>query len=355
MNTRSIIPEVAVPRATLQKMQDFAALMLGLKKQAAYQQWIAKSVPASAMLGNDDAPILMGFDFHLSPDGPKLIEINNNAGGLFTGINGWLPQPAIDGCLTERLLQMFPEHWQSIAIVDADIEQQFMFPEMLAYAGMLREAGRDVFVCSPEAIVRRNDGLYVENQRLDAIYNRHTDFYLQTPAMAHICDALQHQHIALNPFPRSYALLGDKNRMADWWQADVLEQWFSAESCAIVRNIVPQVQRLQDVDADTAWSQRKRWVFKPPDSHAGKGVVLGKAMSRKRFASLDRCTTLMQEYIPASEITSEHGETFRFDVRLYMHGATSIAWAGRAWRGQLTNFREQGSGWTSIQAVDDRC
>lgn len=27
---------------------------------------------------------MMGFDFHLGPDGPRLIEINTNAGGLAT-------------------------------------------------------------------------------------------------------------------------------------------------------------------------------------------------------------------------------------------------------------------------------
>lgn len=28
--------------------------------------------------------LLLGFDFHISPEGPRLIEINTNAGGLAT-------------------------------------------------------------------------------------------------------------------------------------------------------------------------------------------------------------------------------------------------------------------------------
>ncbi len=353
MNTLSIIPDVMIPRHTLQLMEDFAAQMFTLKKNASYQQWIAQHVPQSAMLGNDEPPILMGFDFHLTNDGPKLIEINNNAGGLFTGDHGWLPQPAIKGALTDRLLEMFPTYWKNIAIVDADIKEQFMFPEMCAYASLLREAGRRAFLCTPENIVQRDDGLYVDDYRLDGIYNRHTDFYLQSSSMTHIRNALEHQQIALNPFPRSYALLGNKNRMAHWWRPNVLEQWLSPQSCAMVRHTVPKVQQMQDIDIQTAWKERRRWVFKPPSSHAGKGVVLGKAMSRKRFATLDRANTLMQEYVPANNISSQDGELFRFDIRLYMHGIKKIAWAGRVWRGQLTNFREQGSGWTVIRSEGD--
>jgi len=60
---------------------------------------------------------------------------------------------------------------------------------------------------------------------------------------------------------------------------------------------------------------------------------------------------VMQQFVPPSEVEID-GATFKLDVRLYMHGARLIALAGRVWRGQLTNFREPGSGWVSL-AVDD--
>ncbi|MDQ6979325.1 MAG: hypothetical protein Q9M09_03995, partial [Mariprofundaceae bacterium] len=347
MNTLAAIPEVSIPRHHFDTMLAFTSLMFQLKKSPAYQQWIAAHVPPSAMLGSDHDAILIGFDFHLTEDGPKLIEINNNAGGLFTGSTGWLAQPSLDGSLLSRLQQMFPDHWKTIAIVDEAIETQFMLPEMQAYAELLRQQGRTVFLASPQAITATDDGLYIDDQRLDGIYNRHTDFYLQQDAMADIRRALEANQVELNPFPRSYALLGDKDRMADWWQAGSLDPFLSEEDCALIHAMVPEVTRLQDVGDDVAWQQRKHWVFKPPSSHAGKGVVIGKNMSRTRFNSLGRDTTLMQRFIPASEISTAEGDSFRFDLRLYMHGAQLIALAGRLWRGQLTNFRQEGSGWTA--------
>jgi len=56
---------------------------------------------------------------------------------------------------------------------------------------------------------------------------------------------------------------------------------------------------------------------------------------------------VVQRYVPPSQI--EHDDvSYKFDVRLYMHGETLIAVAGRLWRGQVTNFREDGSGWVSL-------
>jgi len=55
--------------------------------------------------------------------------------------------------------------------------------------------------------------------------------------------------------------------------------------------------------------------------------------------------------VPASEIEL-NGETFRLDIRLFTHGPELVALAGRAWQGQMTNFRSKGSGWVPIDLVD---
>ena len=70
-------------------------------------------------------------------------------------------------------------------------------------------------------------------------------------------------------------------------------------------------------------------------------------MSRKRFDALETSSTVMQKLVPPSLINIDD-TSYKFDVRLYMHGERLIAMAGRAWRGQITNFREEGSGWTPI-------
>lgn len=295
--------------------------------------------------------LLMGFDFHLTPDGPKLIEINNNAGGLFDIQDGWIPQrehEEMQGDLRQRLLSMFPRSWQHIAIMDEDISTQYMLPEMQAYADLLRSDGRKVSLLNPADIKSDENFLYGDGHKIDAIYNRHTDFYLESKVLSHIRDAFLSNHVVLNPYPRSYALIGDKNRMVDWWRPGFFDDVLGEGELASVQSVVPETHLLSEMNIDTAWSSRKHWVFKPAARHGGKGVLMGKSISRTRFDAMDQTETVAQQLVPPSIITI-NDKSFKFDIRLYMCGQNLVAMAGRAWNGQITNFQEDGSGWTSIQ------
>ncbi|MDQ6995737.1 MAG: hypothetical protein Q9M18_09100 [Mariprofundaceae bacterium] len=350
MNTLAALEEVSISQADFDSMLEFSRCMIALKKNPKYIASIQENLPDTADAMHHEASILMGFDFHLTDGKPQLIEINNNAGGLYIGDAGWMPQDDISiwsDDLKTRILSMFPASWQTIAIMDDDVTHQYMYPEMQAYAALLRQDDRQVFVVSPEDISLCDDGLYVEHQRLDAIYNRHTDFYLNTPELLHIRKALMAHQIKLNPYPRSYALLGHKERMADWWREGVLESCIDDEQVKQIRALVPKISLMREADMDELWQSRKQWVFKPSARHGGKGVVLGKSMSRKRFYAFDPNDTVVQQFVPASVVRHEDVD-YKFDVRLYMHGENLIAMAGRLWRGQVTNFREEGSGWTKI-------
>jgi len=341
---------ISIPHDDFSLMQHFICTMWALKNNSDYLSGLQRTLPQAAGIKSGAPSVLMGYDFHLTADGPKLIEINNNAAGLYIGNERWLPQPELSEwheSLTMRLCKMFPTAWQHIAIMDEQVSRQYMYPEMLAYAALLRNDGRCVYVVSPEDITIHPDGLYVGDVRLDAIYNRHTDFYLESAELAHIREAYANGLIQLNPHPRSYALLGDKGRMVDWWKAGFLDEFLSLEDVRFIRNMVPESRRLLDVDTAALWPERKQWVFKPAARHGGKGVVLGKAMSRKRFAQLVPEETILQRYVPASTVHLEEME-FKLDIRLYTHGPCLLALAGRVWQGQVTNFRTEGSGWVPI-------
>jgi len=342
---------VAIPRNDFKRMLSFARKLYRLKNETKYLQMLDQKIPETAKVTPDTPGMLMGFDFHLTDEGPKLIEINNNAGGLYIDkLKGWLPQPKIEemfGDIGTRLLGMFPPHWKTIAIVDENIQQQFMYPEMKAYARLLESNGRKVFLASPETLVSKEDGLYLASERIDAIYNRHTDFYLDSESMKHIRAAYMAGTVQLNPHPRSYALIGDKARMADWWHEGLLEECLNEADIRLIRSIVPEIHLMHEYDIEQAWAERSNWVFKPSARHGGKGVLLGKSISRKRFDELDRSDTVMQRLVPAS-IVEIDGKPFKFDVRLFTQGENLIALAGRVWQGQVTNFRAEGSGWVSL-------
>jgi hypothetical protein len=344
----------SIMRPDFETMLNFSQSIFRLKDNSAYFSAVAASLPGAAHVPAKWPSVLMGYDFHLTPDGPKLIEINNNAGGLYIGDQRWVPQPDIhelNGGLEQRLIEMFHADWTTIAIMDKHVRDQYMYPEMCAYAGLLRQQGRKVWVCCPEDVELTKKGLYIEGQRLDAVYNRHTDFYLEEQPLKHIRAAYEQGQVAINPHPRSYALVGDKSRMVDWWKPGLLENCIDEQQLAGIRAVTPVSRRLSEIDLQQAWDERKQWVFKPAARHGGKGVVLGRAMSRKRFNSLDINETIVQQLIPASLVEVE-GNEMKLDIRLYMHGESLIALAGRVWRGQVTNFREPGSGWVAL-AVED--
>ncbi|MDQ6979944.1 MAG: hypothetical protein Q9M46_00545 [Ghiorsea sp.] len=341
---------ISISQHDFQTMLSFARAAYQLKSNATYLSLLAEKLPETAKVAPNNPSILMGYDFHLTDKSPKLIEINNNAGGLWEKDDGWIPQGShaeLADDLPTRLLRMFAPKWKHIAIVDEDIQSQYMFPEMKAYASLLKENGRKVSLVSPEDLVQQSDGLYILGTKVDMIYNRDTDFYLESAAMQHIRQTYMAGQVDLNPYPRSYALIGDKNRMVDWWRDGLLESCVNDKILNLIRDVVPETHVLAEYDKDQAWKIRKQWVFKPAARHGGKGVLLGKAMSRKRFDALETSSTVMQKLVPPSLV--QIGDvSYKFDIRLYMHGEDLIAMAGRAWRGQITNFREEGSGWTPI-------
>jgi len=320
-----------------------------------YIHLICDQLPATVLFDPGNDSVLMGYDFHLGSDGPRLIEINNDAGGLFTA-SGWLDQPRIPelaGSMEERLVAMFPDRWRQIAIMDEDIENQFMYPEMLAFSNLLEQRGRQTFLLNPDELKLDQDGCLrlKSGVIIDAIYNRHTDFYLQAPRLAHIQSAYLSGRVRLTPNPRSYGLLGDKRRMVDWWNSGLLESLgLSREEMDVIRNCVPEIHLLSELDRETIWRDRKQWVFKPVARHGGKGVLLGKSMSRNRFSGMDSLETVVQRYIPPSEVIRE-GDRFKMDVRLYTHADQLIALAGRVYQGMLTNFRAPGSGFVPVEVT----
>ncbi|MDX8410556.1 MAG: hypothetical protein R8K46_01605 [Mariprofundaceae bacterium] len=346
---------VSTPRQSFQDMLRLVGALHRLQACELYEESLRHRIPEIAHADPHNDSVLMGYDFHLSPDGPKLIEINNNAAGLYAE-GAWLPQPLIaelPGELTERLDRMFDPAWQQLAIVDEHVSEQFMYPEMLAYADLFQQRGRQAVVVSPEDIDLGEDGdLYVEGRRLDVIYNRHTDFYLEHADLAHIRTAYLAGTVALTPNPRSYGLLGDKRRMVDWWRPGLLESFdLAAEDIALIRRISPEIHLLADMDSEWLWDERKAWVFKPAARHGGKGVLLGKAMSRKRFEALDGVHTVVQRFVPPGRMSID-GVKFKTDIRLYTHADRLVAVAARIYQGQVTNFRTPGSGFVPLAITE---
>ena len=72
---------VFLPAAALEAMQDTVAAIEAVAQIPAFRDAVMAWAPPIAQGDPGPAGALMGYDFHLGDDGPKLIEVNTNAGG----------------------------------------------------------------------------------------------------------------------------------------------------------------------------------------------------------------------------------------------------------------------------------
>lgn len=352
---------VTLHRQDLRSMIKLVRTLYSLSQQAQYFQHIKTDLPEIAWFHPGHDSVLMGYDFHLSDTGPKLIEVNNNAGGLWLAWQAhFLESKGFSGKLADQLLDMFQQEFalwnkhnnrvlKNLVILDEDPQNQFLYPEMQAFANLLQRHGINTFIVDPNELSRLDSGVYYQNQRIDLVYNRHCDFYLETSDLADIREAWLNQQICLSPNPHTYALLADKRRMIDWRQAEhpCLSELTHLQR-QFLQQIIPDIRLLATENRTSLWQQRKQWVFKPVTAYASKGVYLGKKLTTGKFAELDPEHTLVQKYIEPSSLVTQTGQQFKVDFRLFTYQSHILSIAARIYQGQVTNLRSEGGGFACV-------
>jgi len=358
------ISPLRVPLNKCDLLQMLAMLRLSWKLQglSAYQQLVASEVPESARFISANAGVMMGYDFHLTDDGPRLIEINTNAGGAALALRACHDEPRLTSSLARRLNMMFIREWQdfcgeyrplrSLVILDDNPQKQPLFPEMKCFVGWLAAFGIEAHIADPSELVADERGVSFKGKPVDMVYNRHCDFYLEDAAMAGIRKAYLAGALCLSPNPFVYGHLADKRRLVFWGNAEKMtELGLDKAEVQLLQKIVPRSRLLADLDDEQLWSERKTLVLKPVARYGSKGVLLGKGMSRKRFAELDPSQTLVQDLVPPSQITDAEGNSFKVDLRLYAWRDRSLGIAARLYQGQVTNLQTVGGGFAAVRLV----
>jgi hypothetical protein len=355
---------VNLSRRDLRAMLQLARLLNRLSWLTAYRELVFPQLPAQARFDPGHASLMMGYDFHLTEDGPKLIEVNTNAGGAFMA---WQSERQADRVVPPavprfeaRLLRSFQREWQdfssaerplqSIVVLDENPAEQGLFPEMQAYRDWLQEQGFSATIAAPEELQADREGVLVKQQRIDLIYNRHCDFFLETAELAGLREAYLNAQVCLSPNPFAYGLLADKRRMILWRDPAAMTTLGLTESERDrLLKMVPSSQLLTDCEPETCWTERKNLVFKPVDRFGGRGVIPGKSMTRKRFAAMEPSTTLVQELVPPSMVEDDQGREFKVDLRLFVYRNQLLGVVARLYRGQVTNLRTAGGGFASVR------
>ena len=344
-----------------------------LQRLPAYQRLLEEELPPVARFDPGHDSVMMGYDFHITPDGPQLIEVNTNAGGGLLAYRAYYPPPApgafdFSNRYQTELLQSFAQEMLlfsggrvqrplRVAILDNEPEKQYLYEEMKLLCALLWEAwGIEAFVVGPEALYMGANGVFFQTgtearSRVDLIYNRHCDFYLETPALAGLRAAYLAGNVCLTPNPRSYALLSDKRRMILWSDPHALRSLrVNSQDAAIIAACVPTCHLLAHQDPEQVWANRKQWVFKPVTAHGSRGVLLGGNISRNRFSKLDANTTLMQRFMaPPKIFHPESQQEMKVDLRLFVYQKKVLGLTSRLYHGQITNFRHPGSGYVPVR------
>ncbi|WP_225073097.1 hypothetical protein [Desulfuromonas sp. CSMB_57] len=367
---RDVISDLTVdlPRRDLRTMLRTVRTLFRLSGLPAYRATVLPLVPESARFDPGHDAVMMGYDFHLTADGPRLIEVNTNAGGGLLAALAHFPSLQDARRATGRLRRAFLEPFAAemarfsggalarprrVVILDEEPETQFLYAEMQAFAELFQEWGTAAQVVDPVRLHADGGGVWLDGERIDLIYNRHCDFYLESAAMAGIRAAYLTGEVCLSPNPFVYGLLGDKRRMVLWSDVEILAQLgLSQTEQELLLQVVPRSRLLADLAANELWPQRKSLVFKPVDRYGSRGVLVGDKLTRGRFEALPADQTLVQDLVPPSLTPGgSHGEPMKTDLRLYAYRDQVLGLGARLYRGQVTNLRTPGGGFARVRVV----
>jgi hypothetical protein len=366
---------VFITEKHIQKQLNIIAAIESTIALPAYQERVLTYAPDSAQFIPQAHGVFFGYDFHLSDEGPKLIEINSNAGGAlinslifrhqtvcYDSSKPELSTPKVD--LESLFFKMFLDEWLaekgqqplcSIAIVDDNPLSQYMLPEFILFKKLFEEHDIHTVICDPSELVFHNQALWHGNQRIDLVYNRLTDFGLQAPVNKPLLDAYLTKSVVLTPHPRAHALYADKRNLTLLTDTDfLLSLGVDEKTKALLLNGIAHTKSVSPNDEKMLWDSRKQLFFKPAKGYGSKAAYRGDKLTRRVFSELLQNDYVAQILVQPSEHPVKVENKIidlKLDLRHYVYKAKTQLISARLYQGQTTNFRTPGGGFAQVMAV----
>jgi hypothetical protein len=339
-----------------------------------YREQVLEWAPDIARINYGPTGAFFGYDFHLTSSGPKLIEINTNAGGALLVYQVAAAQQAccrevehfvagsVDlGRLEQELVAMFQRELQlqfpekalrRVAIVDEDPTAQFLAPEFILIQRMFDQQGIVAIIAGPDELDLRDGQLYVAEQSIDLVYNRLTDFYLQSPECEVLARAYSEQAVAVTPGPHTHALYANKRNLAVLSDPQSLaDLGVDATTARTLVDAIPKSVMVSDSNADALWADRRKLFFKPLSGYGSRGTYRGSKLTRRKWQEILKAEYIAQELVSPSErllVVDGDQQALKLDVRCYVYDGTVQLLGARMYRGQTTNFRTYGGGLAAV-------
>lgn len=353
---------VTLSQSHMREMEQLIAAVESVVQLPTYRERVFSWAPKIACTDPGVPGVFFGYDFHLTPEGPKLIEINSNAGGA--ALAELLAETHASTSRADwqaKLAHIFQAEWQlkrgqqplsCVAIVDEDPATQFLYPDFLLFQAALQAHGIHTLVVDPSELSLEKGKLLHHKTPINLVYNRLTDFSLSLPENRVLREAYETDAIVLTPHPQSHALYADKRNLIALSDEELLKSWgVDPSHVQTLIKSIPRVNHVNAMDAEKLWAMRRELFFKPVAGYGGKGTYRGAKMSRGVFEEILSHPYVAQMLTPASEQQVDvGGETklFKVDVRVYVCQGRVVGKVARLYQGQVTNMRTAGGGFARV-------
>ena len=318
--------------------------------------------------------VFTAYDFHLTPAGPQLIEINTNAGGALLNavlaraqhacceeIASLVAGPVNTDEMESNIVGMFRDEWQrvqgstslvSLAIVDDAPREQYLYPEFLLFQQLFQAHGIEAVIADPDDLSYCHGRLFHADLPVQLVYNRLTDFTLAAPRHVPLRQAWLDGHVVITPHPRAYALYADKRNLTVLSDADRLRS-LGVNAAIIERLIssVPRTRALTTANRDTMWASRRGLFFKPVAGYGSKAAYRGDKLTHRVWQEMAHTDYVAQDIaVPPERRVHLDGESrpLKFDIRCFVYDGRVQLIAARLYQGQTTNFRTRGGGFAPV-------
>jgi len=340
-----------------------------------YREVVLATAPPIARHNPSGAKgVFFGYDFHVTEGAFGLIEINTNAGGAMlnavlaraqraccAAVDALLPLPATASAFEDSIVSMFRGEWslggqkrplRSIAIVDENPEQQYLYPEFLLFQRLFRRHGLQAVIAGPSEFSLRGGVLWYGDLAIDIVYNRLTDFSLAEPASDTLREAYLLNAMVLTPHPQAHALYADKRNLALLSDATRLRALGVPPATQdVLLAGIPHTEVVEAQHAERLWRERRRLFFKPFAGFGGRAAYRGDKLTQRVWQEILGGGYVAQALVaPGGRAISnqEPAQMLKFDLRTYTYDG-SVQWvAARLYQGQTTNFRTPGGGFAPV-------
>ena len=368
---------VFLTQEVLHAMEATVAAIERVMALPAWQQPIVDRFAGTAPAALAPLGAFMGYDFHIAPNGPQLIEINTNAGGAF--LNAALARAqaacceAMDQALTpyrdmasleSTFFTMFQAEWQRqrggaplrrVAIVDDAPLEQYLAPEFELARAMFEAHGVQASIADARSLRYEDGQLHCSEGVVDLVYNRVTDFDLSDPSHAALAQAWRSGAVVLSPHPVTHALRADKQHLQTLADPQALRALGAQESdIALITAHVPPCERVTSANALRLWETRRSLFFKPRCGFGSRAVYRGDKLTQRVWKEIVAGDYLAQALVTPGlrSVRNAPAPTeLKFDVRAYAYAGQVQLLGARMYTGQTTNFRTEGGGFAPLVVV----